>query len=92
MKIILAPPLSRTVLWSFTNYYAWKEFLPHEKYMQIITSIPINPGDEIYVSVWMGRPKEMPDLSGDGVFWIFNVTTKKQTMINTSRIWMDARW
>jgi hypothetical protein len=65
MEVKLGPPLSITVRWSFTSYYAWKEFLPlpQEKYMQILTGLPVNPGDEIYVDLWMGRPKEMPDLA-----------------------------
>lgn len=38
----------------------------------------------------MGKPEEMPDLARDGIFWIFNVTTGKETMVATSRTWMDA--
>jgi hypothetical protein len=89
VKIFTGPPFNLTIPMSFTNYYAWKEFLPQEKYMQVITSFPVYPGNEIYVAIWMGRPKEMPDLAGDAIFWILNTTTGKQTTVTTSRFWTD---
>jgi hypothetical protein len=58
--------------------------------MQIVTTIPVNPGDEMYVCVWMGRPRELPDLSGNAIFLIGNKTIKTEITITTPRMWFDA--
>ena len=71
---------------TFSNYYAWTEFLPQEPFEQIVQDFPVYPGDEMYVSVWMGDVKSRLDLAGtDGVFWLTNLTTSKHTILTSPR-------
>ena len=85
VEVSLPPPIRGIMLVSFSQYYAWSEFLPQEPEMKIITSFPVHPKDNMYISVWMGNPRT-PNLIGDAVFWIFNVTTRQQLTFVTPRV------
>ena len=84
-------PSSRILHFSFTYYYAWTEFLPLEKYMKINTSITVEPGDEVFVSVAMANTETgLIDKDGSGVFWISNITKRVSTTVIRDRLWRDA--
>jgi hypothetical protein len=71
---------------TFTNYYAWTEFLPQQPTEQVISNFTVNPGDEISCSVSMGGSFFIPVLSGpDGIFIIDNVTRGEYTSVATPR-------
>lgn len=79
-------PSAPGTVFSFTKFFAWTEFLPTEQFMNIVANFAVNPGDEMYVGVWMGDVKTLPDLNGpNGVFYIFNVTTGQITVPTTPR-------
>jgi hypothetical protein len=81
------PFLGIFINFSFSNYYAWTEFLPQEQDEQLIKNLPVNPGDEILVWVWLGDKSSFsPDLKGAfGRFRILNVTTGKELFPVTAR-------
>jgi len=71
---------------TFTNYYAWTEFLPQQPTEQVISNFTVNPGDEISCSVSMGGNFIIPYLSGpDGIFIIDDVTRGEYTSVATPR-------
>jgi Peptidase A4 family len=71
---------------SFSSYYAWTEFLPQQPTLQQIANFAINPGDEIFVEVFIGNAGCGPDLTGFfGQFWLENLTTSQSTIVYTPR-------
>jgi peptidase A4-like protein len=71
---------------SLSSYYAWTEFLPQQGTEQVITSLAVRPGDEVFTEVWMGDAAGDLSLSGSfGRFVIINLTTGQSVLINTPR-------
>jgi hypothetical protein len=74
------------VNFTFTNYYAWTEFLPQQPTEQVISNFAVSPGDEIICSVSIGGSFFIPELSGpDAIFNIENVTKGISTSIVTPK-------
>jgi hypothetical protein len=70
----------------FSTYYAWTEFLPQQPTEQQITNFPINPGDEIFVEVYVANAGGSPDLNGFfGQFWVENLSNNHFTIVYTPR-------
>jgi hypothetical protein len=91
VEIHLPPSSSRRLHFSFVYYYAWTEFLPLEKFMKINTSLSIEPGDEVFVSVAMLNTETgVIDKDGSGVFSITNITKGVSTTVIRDRVWRDA--
>lgn len=71
---------------SFSTYYAWSEFLPQQPTEQQITNFPVNPGDEIFVEVYVANAGGSPNLNGFfGQFWIENLSNNHFTIVYTPR-------
>ena len=86
LEFKIPPPTPRSEFFTVSTYFAWTEFLPNQRFMNIVANFAVNPGDEMYVGVWMGDVKTNPDLNGpNGVFYIFNVTTGQVTVVTTAR-------
>jgi len=53
------------------TYRAWSQFLPQQPTEQIISGVPLNPGDEVFAEVFVANAGGSPDLKGAfGVFWL----------------------
>jgi Peptidase A4 family len=71
---------------SLSSYYAWTEFLPQQGTEQVITSLAVRPGDEVFTEVWMGSAGGDLSLSGSfGRFVIINLTTGQGVGVITPR-------
>jgi hypothetical protein len=69
-----------------SSYYAWTEFLPQQGTEQVITSLAVRPGDEVFTEVWMGSAGGDLSLSGSfGRFVIMNLTTGHGVGVSTPR-------
>ena len=67
-----------------STYFAWTEFLPQQPQMQQVTSVPVMPGDQMLVEVWVGNPGSGPTLSGSfGCFLLMNLTAGVGTSFTT---------
>ena len=69
---------------SFSSYYAWTEFLPQQPTEQVVNSFSVNPGDEMFVQVWIGNLGEVANLNGaTGNFFLQNLTQGILTLVST---------
>lgn len=72
--------------WSVSIYYAWTEFLPQQQTAQQIANWSVQPGDEIFVEVYIANAGGMPNLSGYfGQFFITNSRTGQGGWLYTER-------
>jgi len=63
-------------IWTFTNYYAWTEFLPQQGVEQVISNLPVSPGDEMLVTVVF---------SGSTAYFIVqNLTINEYVLVTTA--------
>lgn len=69
---------------TFLTYYAWTEFLPQQRHMMQVTSVPVNAGDQVFVEVWIGSQGSGPHIDGDlAVFYLLNLTSGLSTYVTT---------
>jgi len=61
---------------SFTNYYAWTQFKPQQRWEQQILNFSVNPGDEMFVSV------SLDDSTSTANFQISNLSSNPPVMPN----------
>jgi len=74
-------------LWyHFRSYYAWTQFLPQQQTEVVLTNFPVNAGDEIWSSVFMGTAQGSVQQNGQfGNFMIENVTQGTFSWTTTDR-------
>lgn len=70
---------------TFSTYYAWTQFVPQQEEEQVVTELHVNPGDRMYVGVWMGDEHSNLSLNGDAIFSLTNMTTGEYAKHSTSR-------
>jgi hypothetical protein len=65
------------------SYVAWTEIVPQQPSEEVISSVAVDPGDEIYSEVWLGNPGGFPTAGGaDGFFYIENLTRSEYTLFH----------
>jgi Peptidase A4 family len=52
--------------WPFTNYWSWTEWYPGPQH--VISTIPVNPGDQVYAEAWY------PGSGANGYLYLHNIT------------------
>jgi hypothetical protein len=81
---------------NLSSYFAWTEFLPQQPLVQQIANFNVSPGDVISTSVVVRNPVNDPpppgghvtpsdDQGSDGIFDIYNFTTRQRTRVVTPR-------
>jgi hypothetical protein len=64
-----------TPAWDLYTYNAWTEWFP--QFPNVIPTLFVSPGDDIFSEVWVGDPGGPRDANGHfGYFYIVNLTTK----------------
>jgi hypothetical protein len=85
LDLLFESPTGRHLPFSFSIYYAWTQFWDNQIFEQVVPNLHVNPGDEMYVGVWMGNEKSVIDLNGDCIFSLTNMTTRQSQLLSTSR-------
>ncbi len=67
-----------------SNHYAWTELLPNQPSENVISGLPVEPGDAMFVTVWVGNAGYSPTLPGTFAFFqLINLTQSKSVLIST---------
>jgi hypothetical protein len=67
----------------FSGYYAWTELLPNQPTEQPV-NLPVNAGDDIFVSVWIGDSGGFLDVNGPyAFFYLYNKTQHQAVKVQT---------
>lgn len=81
---------------NLSTYFAWTEVLPQQQTIQQIAGFNVSPGDVIATSVAVRNPADNPpapgghatpsdDQGSDGIFDIYNLTTRQRIRVVTPR-------
>ena len=71
--------------YSISYYYAWTELVPAQS-LQVLPNFSVFPGDEMFISVWVGNLVGSPSLSGAyGIAFVEDVTRGEYTYVYTPR-------
>ncbi len=71
--------------YTFSSYYAWTELLPTQG-IQVLPNFTVLPGDEMFISVWVGNAGQSASLSGAyAIAFIEDVTRGEYTYVYTPR-------
>jgi hypothetical protein len=74
-NLVFSNPLTGTLLWQFSSYYAWTQFLPQQQTEQVVTGLNVNPSDEITMVIYI--------VGTNAVFTMGNVTNDEYTAVET---------
>ncbi|MGC1648613.1 MAG: G1 family glutamic endopeptidase [Candidatus Sulfotelmatobacter sp.] len=87
----------RVVQFIFSDYFAWTELLPAQS-IQTLANFNVSPGDEMFISVWVGDFAQSPSLFGHlAIAFVEDITRSEYTYvynpIATGQIWgYQAEW
>jgi hypothetical protein len=71
--------------YSISTYYAWTELLPTQG-IEVMPNFNVYPGDEMYITVWVGNAGDNPSLSGAyGIAAVEDITRGEFTYVYTPR-------